>query len=108
MASSRKRTQTSETEKLAMIIPTYLQYSDFFSTRDCGVFVVVYAEYLSEGLGISYLNIDAQYHRLRYATPLCTYESEKEENGYFSENDDPPIPRSKFAPKETDRVLHIK
>ncbi|KAF3648825.1 putative protein EIN4-like [Capsicum annuum] len=33
---------------------------------DCGVFVVVYFEYLSEGLGIPCSGIDAQYHRLRY------------------------------------------
>ncbi|PHU02777.1 hypothetical protein BC332_28028 [Capsicum chinense] len=81
------------------------------SLETCGVlhvFVVVYAEYLSEGLGIPCLGIDAQYHRLRYASLLCKYESEKAEKGYFSENDDPPRPRSKFAPKETDRVLHIK
>ncbi|PHT38908.1 hypothetical protein CQW23_22481 [Capsicum baccatum] len=90
MASSRKRKQTSEIEK------------------DCGVFVVVYAEYLSEGLGISCSGIDAQYHHLRYASLLCKYEFEKAENGYFSENDDPPRSRSKFAPKEIDRVLHIK
>ncbi|PHT32676.1 hypothetical protein CQW23_29013 [Capsicum baccatum] len=75
---------------------------------DCGVFVAVYAEYLSEGLGILYSDIDAQYHRLKYATLLCKYGSEKTENDYFSENDDPPRPMSKFAPKEIDRVLHIK
>ncbi|PHU04415.1 hypothetical protein BC332_25237 [Capsicum chinense] len=75
---------------------------------DCGIFVFVYAEYLSEVLHIPYSGIDAQYHRLRYATLLCKYESEKAENGYFSENDDPPRPRSNFAPKEIDRVLLIK
>ncbi|KAF3665309.1 Pentatricopeptide repeat-containing protein [Capsicum annuum] len=41
--------------------------------RDCGVFMVVYAEYLSEGLGISYSGIDAQYYHLRYAFLLCKY-----------------------------------
>ncbi|PHT42445.1 hypothetical protein CQW23_16470 [Capsicum baccatum] len=59
----------------------------------------VYAEYLSEGLGIPYSGIDAQYHRLRYATLLCKSGSKKAENGYFSKNNDPPRPRSKFAPK---------
>ncbi|PHU29956.1 hypothetical protein BC332_02049 [Capsicum chinense] len=51
------------------------------------------------GLGIPSSGIDAQYHRLRYATLLCKYGSEKVENGYFSENDDPPRPRSSFTPK---------
>ncbi|KAF3664726.1 putative protein EIN4-like [Capsicum annuum] len=75
---------------------------------DCGVFVAVYAEYLSKELGIPYSGIDAQYHRLRYATLLCKYGSEKAENSYFSENEDPPRPRSKFTPKEINCVLHIK
>ncbi|PHU30211.1 hypothetical protein BC332_02304 [Capsicum chinense] len=141
---NEKRTQTSEIEKLAVMIQTYFQYSDFFEHKvpinwavlksykgkterdpfqveyvseiaqqdsvslDCGMFVAVYAEYLSEELGISYSSIDAQYHRLKYATLLCKYGSEKTENDYFSENGDPPRPRSKFAPKEIDRVLHIK
>ncbi|PHU08942.1 hypothetical protein BC332_20802 [Capsicum chinense] len=65
--------------------------------RDYGGFVVVYAEYLSEGLGIPSSGIDAQYHRWRYAGLLCKYGSEKEENGYFSENDDPPKPRSRYV-----------
>ncbi|PHU01162.1 hypothetical protein BC332_30949 [Capsicum chinense] len=68
---------------------------------------VVYVKYLSEGLGIPSSSIDAQYHRLRYASLLCKYGSEKVENGYFSENEDPPRPRIKFSPKEIDRVLHI-
>ncbi|KAF3622940.1 putative zinc finger protein VAR3, chloroplastic-like [Capsicum annuum] len=50
----------------------------------------VYAEYLSEGLGISSSGIDAQYHCLRYASLLGKYGSKKAENSYFNENDDPP------------------
>ncbi|KAM3355997.1 hypothetical protein P3S68_022711 [Capsicum galapagoense] len=75
---------------------------------DYGVSVAVYAEYLLKRLDIPYSGIDAQYHRLRYATFLCKYRSEKAENGYFSNNDDPLRPRSKFTPKEIDRILHIK
>ncbi|PHT69910.1 hypothetical protein T459_25014 [Capsicum annuum] len=69
-------------------------------TEDCGVFVAVYAENLSEGLGISCSGIDAQYHHLRYITLLCKYGSEKVENNYFSKNDDPPRPRSKSHQKK--------
>ncbi|KAF3682813.1 60S ribosomal protein L24 [Capsicum annuum] len=39
----------------------------------------VYAEYLSEGLGIPSSGIDVQYHRMRYATLLCKYDSVKTE-----------------------------
>ncbi|PHU05408.1 hypothetical protein BC332_26230 [Capsicum chinense] len=130
MDSARKRTQTSEIQKLVVILPTYLQYNNFFEQKvptdwaalesykgktkhdsflmeyasriaqqnseslDCSVFVVVYAEYLSKGLGIQYLGIDVQYHFLRYASLLCKYGSKKSENGYFSENEDPPRPMS--------------
>ncbi|KAM3308831.1 hypothetical protein P3S67_010575 [Capsicum chacoense] len=66
------------------------------------------AEYLSEELDISSSSIDAQYHRLRYASLLCKYGSKKAENVYFSENDDLPKPKSRFSTKEKDRVLHIQ
>ncbi|KAM3248655.1 hypothetical protein P3L10_010424 [Capsicum annuum] len=75
---------------------------------NCGVFVAVYAEYLSEGLGIPSSGIDAQYHHMRYATLLCKYGSVKAEKGYFSENDDPPRPRSSFTQKEKICALHIE
>ncbi|PHT43565.1 hypothetical protein CQW23_17590 [Capsicum baccatum] len=76
--------------------------------RNCGVFVAVYAEYLSKELVISSSDIDAQYHRLRYASLLCKYGSVKAEKEYFSENDDPPRSRNRFTTKEKDRVLHIE
>ncbi|PHT97361.1 hypothetical protein BC332_33723 [Capsicum chinense] len=84
------------------------QFSEMNFPRDCGVFVAIYAEYLSERLDIPSSKIDAHYHRLRYASLLCKYGSVKADNGYFSENDDPPRPRMKFTPKETDHVLRIQ
>ncbi|PHT45750.1 hypothetical protein CQW23_14908 [Capsicum baccatum] len=84
------------------------QFPEMNFPRDCGVFVDVYAEYLSEGLDIPSSEIDAHYHRLRYDSLLCKYGSLKADNGYFSENDDPPRPRMKFTPKEIDRVLRIQ
>ncbi|PHT92633.1 hypothetical protein T459_00515 [Capsicum annuum] len=87
-------------------LPKLISCSDLL--MDCGVFVVVYVEYLSKELDSLSPDIDAQYHHLRYASFLCKYESEKAENDYFSENDDPPRTSSKFAPKQTDRVLYIQ
>ncbi|KAF3641556.1 putative protein EIN4-like [Capsicum annuum] len=75
------------------------QFPEMSFPWDCDVFVAVYAEYLSKGLGIPSSGIDAQYHRLRSASLLCKYGSEKAENDYFSENDDPTRQSSKFAPK---------
>ncbi|KAF3656670.1 hypothetical protein FXO38_14027 [Capsicum annuum] len=68
--------------------------------EDCGIFVAVFAEYLSEGLGITTSDIDAQYHHLRYVILLGKYGSKKVYNGYFNENDNPSRPRSSFIPTE--------
>ncbi|KAM3322593.1 hypothetical protein P3S67_003744 [Capsicum chacoense] len=107
MYLSWNKAQTSEIQKLAIMLPTYLQDSKFLSKRNCGIFVAVYAEYLSEKLGIPSSGIDVQFHHLRYTILLCKYVSEKMENGYFSENDDPPRLSKSFIPAVKDRVLNI-
>ncbi|KAF3669764.1 hypothetical protein FXO38_07441 [Capsicum annuum] len=86
--------ESASTDEVTDIEMSVINTIKGLSTR-----TTVYAEYLSEGLGIPYSGIDAQYHRLRYATLLCKSGSKKAENDYFSKNDDPPRPRSKFAPK---------
>ncbi|PHT89376.1 hypothetical protein T459_04489 [Capsicum annuum] len=75
---------------------------------DCGVFVAVFAEYLSDEFDTPSSNIDAQYHHLRYATLLCKQGSQKAKNGYFSENDDPRKLKSSFIPTEKNRVLNVE
>ncbi|KAF3650524.1 hypothetical protein FXO37_18428 [Capsicum annuum] len=70
--------------------------------------IAAFAKYLSEGLGIPSSDIDAQYHCLRYPTLLCKYGSLKALSGYFSENDDPPRPRSSFIATAKDRVLTVE
>ncbi|KAF3654466.1 putative protein EIN4-like [Capsicum annuum] len=74
---------------------------------NCGVLIAIYAEYLSEGLGIPSSGIDSQYHPMRYATILCKYGSVKAEKGYFSENDDPPRPMSSFTHTQKKSLLCI-
>ncbi|PHT51875.1 hypothetical protein CQW23_06337 [Capsicum baccatum] len=71
--------------------------------KDCGVFIVGYAEYLSEGMNGSSVGFEAEYHRMRYATLLRNYSFQKAKKGYASDNDDPPRPRTKniFLPDET-------
>ncbi|KAM3221147.1 hypothetical protein P3L10_020415 [Capsicum annuum] len=81
IASSWKRTKTSEIEELAQKVPTdwtalasykgkterdpfQVEYiseiaQQDFESLNCGVFVAVYAEYLSEGLGIPSSGVDA-------------------------------------------------
>ncbi|KAF3617054.1 hypothetical protein FXO38_34215 [Capsicum annuum] len=65
---------------------------------DCGVFVAEYAEYLSEGMDVSSVDFEAEYHRMRYAALLQNYGLQKAKKGYVSDNDDPPRPRTKKSP----------
>ncbi|PHU12334.1 hypothetical protein BC332_19264 [Capsicum chinense] len=47
--SRRRRSKPSpEMQKLAKILPTYLDMSGFLNQKDCGPFVAAYAEYLSD------------------------------------------------------------
>ncbi|PHT90603.1 hypothetical protein T459_05716 [Capsicum annuum] len=47
--SRRRRSEPSpEMQKLAKILPTYLDMSGFLDQKDCGPFVAAYAEYLSD------------------------------------------------------------
>ncbi|KAM3396000.1 hypothetical protein P3S68_005006 [Capsicum galapagoense] len=94
-------------------VPFRVEYVTGIAQQDsgslnCGVVVAVYAEYLCEGLGIPSSGIDAQYHRMRYATLLCKYGFVNAEKRYFSENDDPPRSRSNFAQNEKICALHIE
>ncbi|PHU28758.1 hypothetical protein BC332_00851 [Capsicum chinense] len=60
---------------------------------DCGVFVCAYAEILSEGLQVHSCGFDSTCQHTRYASLLWHYEVEKENEGYTSNNGDPPRPR---------------
>ncbi|PHU23118.1 hypothetical protein BC332_08225 [Capsicum chinense] len=64
--------------------------------RDCGVFVVAYAEILSEGQQVYLCGFDAGSQRARYASLLWYYGVTKDNEGSTSENDDPPRPRNSF------------
>ncbi|PHT60526.1 hypothetical protein CQW23_02889 [Capsicum baccatum] len=60
---------------------------------DCGIFVCAYAEILSEGLQVHSCGFDAASQRTRYAFLLWHYGVKKANEGYTSDNGDPPRPR---------------
>ncbi|PHT38693.1 Sugar transport protein 13 [Capsicum baccatum] len=104
-----KRFMVDEDEDVDVVKKNgYANGFDPSSRLDCGVFVAVFVKYLSEGLGIPSSNINAQYHHLRYSTLLSKYDSLKAESENFSENDDPPRPRSNFTPTTKERVLNVE
>ncbi|KAF3682126.1 hypothetical protein T459_25174 [Capsicum annuum] len=75
-----------------------MSWSMFFSEADSitglRVFVAAYAEILSEGQQVHSCVFDAESQRARYASLLWHYRVEKANEGYTSDNDDPPQPRN--------------
>ncbi|PHT74415.1 hypothetical protein T459_21692 [Capsicum annuum] len=61
--------------------------------RDCGIFVCAYAEILSEGLQVHSCRFDVASQRARNASLQWHYGVEKTNEGYMSDNGDPPRPR---------------
>ncbi|PHT69994.1 hypothetical protein T459_25098 [Capsicum annuum] len=60
---------------------------------DCGVFMCAYAEILSEGLQVHSCGFDAASQHALYASLLWHYGVKKANEGYTSDNGDPPRPR---------------
>ncbi|XP_060208521.1 uncharacterized protein LOC132635927 [Lycium barbarum] len=59
-------------------------------SKDCGVYVVAYAEYLSWGVGIPIEDFDANLLRTRYGALLWSYAMRKQEDEAISDNEAPP------------------
>ncbi|PHU10697.1 hypothetical protein BC332_22557 [Capsicum chinense] len=81
--------------------PFDVEYVQHIMQQECdsvdyGIFVVGYAEYLSEEMNVPFDGFEAEYHRMRYATLLQKYGIQKSKKGYVSENDDPPRPKSRI------------
>ncbi|KAG5630109.1 hypothetical protein H5410_001826 [Solanum commersonii] len=77
------------------------------NSLDCGVFVVAYAEFLSDGLQIPSDGIISQSLRLRYASLLWNYGILKARTSYVSNNEDPQRPRHKKAKFDENVVIKV-
>ncbi|PHT52880.1 hypothetical protein CQW23_07342 [Capsicum baccatum] len=124
MSRRRYSGPSSEIQKMAKILPTYLdmsgvldqkvhsdwstikayrdkmanpfnvQYVDRISQQtigslDCGLFVATYAEYLSDGLQVPNVGIDAGLLYKRYAALLWKYGEAKDHKPYATDVKDP-------------------
>ncbi|PHU04855.1 hypothetical protein BC332_25677 [Capsicum chinense] len=69
-----------------------------YPLRDCGVFVVGFAEFLSDEPSVSSSDFDAEYHRKKYTTLLWNYGVIKVRRGYASDNEDPPRLKPIYVP----------
>ena len=70
---------------------------DDIPCKDCGLFVVAYAEFLNDGLEVPSCGISADTLRLRYDSLLWNYGILKARNGYVSDSEDPQRSRPKKA-----------
>ncbi|KAG5598882.1 hypothetical protein H5410_030252 [Solanum commersonii] len=112
MPSSRtNRKLCSKIQKLSTLLPKYLESSGFFLSQraDCGLFVVAYTEFLSNGLQVPSYGIISQTLRMRYASLLWNYGILKARSGYVkifdfvvaNTNIMPPIKRKNVLTNET-------
>ncbi|PHT40092.1 hypothetical protein CQW23_18946 [Capsicum baccatum] len=106
MSQRRHSGPSSEIQKLAKILPTYLDMSGFLDQKvrtdwDCGPFVATYVEYLSNGLQVPNDGLDTGLLRKRYAALLWKYEEAKVRKLYATGVKDPRRPKpNSVAPDE--------
>ncbi|KAH0632950.1 hypothetical protein KY284_035736 [Solanum tuberosum] len=67
-----------------------IEYSQESHKRDCEIYLLAFAKYLSEGEGIPVQYLDSKLHRIRYGPLLWEYAAKKMEEGAVSENEAPP------------------
>lgn len=74
---------------------------------DCCVYIAALAEFLSDQLVIllDYFRLD--YLHNRYTSLLWRYDSDKVEDEYVSENDDPSKPKGQVTPPSEEDLVQI-
>ncbi|PHU07553.1 hypothetical protein BC332_24042 [Capsicum chinense] len=132
MSQRRYSGPSSEIPKLAKILPTYLDMSDFLNQKvrtdwlmieayrdkmgnpfdvqyakgiaqqtidslNYGLFIAVYAEYLSDVLQVPNDGLNTRLFRKRYASPLWKYGEVKAQKPYVSDIKDPQRPKPNSA-----------
>ncbi|PHT98948.1 hypothetical protein BC332_32096 [Capsicum chinense] len=142
MSRKRHSESSSEIQKLAKILPTYLDMSGFLDQKvrtdwsmieayrdkmanpfdvqyvdgiaqqtigslDCGPFVAVYAEYLSDVLQVPNDGLDAGLLRKRYAALLWKYGEAKAQKSYAIDVKDPRRPKSNSIALDEEQLVHI-
>ncbi|PHU19978.1 hypothetical protein BC332_11129 [Capsicum chinense] len=74
----------------------------------CGLFVVAYAEYLSDGLQVPNDGLDARLLYQRYASLLCKYGEAKAHKSYASDIKDPRQPKPNSIALDEEQLVHIE
>ncbi|KAH0761469.1 hypothetical protein KY290_017542 [Solanum tuberosum] len=80
---------------------------DIKQQKNCGLYVAIFAEYLSDQIETSLVDFLPEYLRKRYRALLWSYDNEKAKGTYVSENDDPPKPKGVVTPPPEEDLVHI-
>ncbi|PHU04422.1 hypothetical protein BC332_25244 [Capsicum chinense] len=113
MSQRRCFEPSSEIQKLAKILPTYLDMSGFLDQKvrtdwNGGLFVAAYAEYLRDGLQVPNNGLDAGLlHKISIAL-LWKYGEVKAQKLYASDIKDPRRPKLNFAASYKEQLVHIE
>ncbi|PHT62311.1 hypothetical protein T459_33845 [Capsicum annuum] len=104
---------TIEAYRTKMGNPFDVQYIEGIAQQtigslDCCLFIVAYAEYLSDGLQVPNDVLDAGLLRKRYAALLWKYGETKAQKPYASDIKDPRQPKSNFAAPDEEQLVHIE
>ncbi|PHU03262.1 hypothetical protein BC332_28513 [Capsicum chinense] len=75
---------------------------------DCGLFVVTYAEYLTDGLQIPNDGLNAELLCKRYYTLLWKYREVKAQKPYASNIKDPRRPNPNSIAPDEEQLVHIE
>ncbi|PHT38658.1 hypothetical protein CQW23_22231 [Capsicum baccatum] len=92
--------------------PFDVQYVEGISQQtigslNCGPFVAVYAEYLSDGLQVPNDGLDARLLRKIYVALLWKYREAKAQKLYASDIKDPRRPKPNFVTPNEEQLVHI-
>ncbi|PHU22796.1 hypothetical protein BC332_07903 [Capsicum chinense] len=112
MSRKRRSRPSSEIQKLAKILPTYLDISGFLDQKvhtdwNCGPFFAAYAEYLSDGLQVSNDRLDAGLLHKGYAALLWKYGKAKAQKSYATNVKDPRRPKPNSIALDEEQLVHI-
>ncbi|PHT69109.1 hypothetical protein T459_28596 [Capsicum annuum] len=107
MSRRRRFGLSSEIQKLAKILPTYLDMSGFLDQKGFGPFVAAYVEYLSDGLQVPNDGLDARLLRKRYAALLWKYGEAKDQKPYATDVKDPRRPNPNSIALDEEQLVHI-
>ncbi|PHU09458.1 hypothetical protein BC332_21318 [Capsicum chinense] len=84
------------------------QESGMSQRRDYGLFVVVYAEYLSDGLQVPNDGLDVRLLCKRYGSLLWKYGEVKVQKPYASDIKDPRRSKPNFVAPDEEQIVHIE